>query len=438
MRFLWVALVLMPVFFLPDACHAYTRNELNRFQSRIVDYRHQLNPRFRKVARQKTALIIVHTSELGLKATLRVVTRGKRLKNGRATPGGHANYVIARNGRVYRTLDHKYQADHAGLSMWNGTRNLSRVSVGIELVGYHSASITPSQYRSLGVLLDILKRVYKLSDRDILTHSQVAYGRPNPWFKTDHRGRKRCAKNFDRTKAGLGPTWPYDPDVRAGRLAPDPTLASVFYRFKPGSCLAVENKIDPHAPARRHDANIISKENTAWSIAGEDYNDPATAYILPNGQTLPGSSVGEIIGWDKVPAGTRVLLNQSPEQVTAQPTHPIKVISERMSAWSHAGQAYRAKTTIYFLPSGRIAPGSSLKDWDDLPAETRLIVGYKGPYTITPDQTAYRITGGKYKDKSVVYHMPSGRLVTGDNVKDFNALPIGVSLYLPVSMGAAP
>ncbi|PIE61504.1 MAG: N-acetylmuramoyl-L-alanine amidase [Desulfobacterales bacterium] len=438
MRALWripAALVLMSVFFVPGLCNAYTRSELNLFQSRIVDYRRKLNPRFRKVVRQRTDLIIVHTSELGLGATLRVVSQGKPLKRGQSTPGGHANYVIARNGRVYRVLHRKYQADHAGLSMWDGTRNISRVSVGVELVGYHYASLTASQYRSLGMLLDILKRVYKLSDRDILTHSQVAYGPPNPWFKTDHRGRKRCAKNFDRAKAGLGPTWPYDPDVRAGRLAPDPTLASVFYRFKPERASVGEpTMIKPYKYAKRDDSNIISKDNTAWSIAGEDYNDPSTAYILPNGRTLTGSAVEKMIGWNKLPVGTRVLLNQLEEQMTVQAKHPIRLISERMSAWSHAGKNYRSETTIYFLPSGRVSPGSFLKDWDDLPAGTRLIVGYKGPYTITRDRTAYRIARGKYNDKSVVYHIPGGRLVTGDKIQDFSTLPVGVNLYLPVSM----
>ncbi|WDP89958.1 MAG: N-acetylmuramoyl-L-alanine amidase [Desulfobacter sp.] len=421
--------IAVPAFLMPGPCPAHTRSQLDRFQSRITDHRHRINPRFRKIARSRTDFVIVHTSELGLEATLRVVTRGKRLKSGRTTPGGHANYVIARNGRVYRILDKKYRADHAGLSMWNGTRNLSRVSVGIELVGYHYAPLTSSQYRSLGMLLDILKRVYRLSDRDILTHSQVAYGRPNPWFKSDHRGRKRCAKNFDRVKAGLGPTWSYDPDVRAGRLAADPVLASVFYRSGPAAGAGA------HLIAVKQGSNIISRENSAWSIAGEDYNDAATAYILPGGRILPGTRVGRVIGWDKLPAGTRVLLSQETEKVTAQAKNPIKEITGRMTAWSHAGKDFRADTTIYFLPSGKISPGSSIRDWDDLPAGTKLMVGYRGPYFITRETTAYRIAGRRYKDRSVIYHMPGNGLVTGDKVRDFNDLPKGVSIYLPVSAG---
>ena len=49
---------------------------------------------------------------------------------------------IARNGRCYRILDKAFVADHAGVSMWNGHRDISRLSVGIELVGYHYDAIT--------------------------------------------------------------------------------------------------------------------------------------------------------------------------------------------------------------------------------------------------------------------------------------------------------
>jgi hypothetical protein len=418
------------VIFFPDSvAAAYSRSELKRFQGSITDHRHRLNSRFKKKTRRQTRLIIVHTSELGLEGTLRVVSKGKKFKSGRSTPGGHAHYVIARNGRTYRTLDRRYRADHAGLSMWNGKANVSDVSVGIELVGYHHAPISKSQYKSLGMLLHVLKQVYGLRDRDVLTHSQVAYGRPNPWFKKNHRGRKRCAKNFDRAQANLGPTWPYDPDVRARRLQPDPILVSVFYKT-PGAAAPKRT-----VSAKRLASNIISGQNSAWSIAGDEYNEATTAYILPDGRALPGDRVGDKIGWSRLPVGTRVLLNQETEQVKIQAKSPIKLISGQMTAWSHAGQDYRSDSTIYFLPSGRITPGSDIRDWDDLPVGTRLMVGYKGPYEITKQKTAYKIAGQKYKDKSVIYYLPGGRLLPGDEVKDFNDLPKGVRLYLPLPSG---
>ena len=129
--------------------------------------------------------------------------------------------MIARNGQTYRILDKKYRANHAGLSMWNGETGINRSSVGIELVGYHNRDITASQYKSVRFLIELLKNTYRLDNRAVLTHSQVAYAKPNPQKPYNHRGRKHCARNFDRIRAGIGPTWPYDPDVKAGRLKPE-------------------------------------------------------------------------------------------------------------------------------------------------------------------------------------------------------------------------
>jgi hypothetical protein len=406
---------------------SYPDPDLVGFQSRIIDYGSRINPRFKKKVRTRTRLIIVHTSELELESTLRVVSRGKRFENGRTTPGGHANYVIARNGTVYRILDKKYRADHAGLSMWDGRSDVSDISVGIEFVGYHDAPLTTSQYTSAEMLLLMLKRAYGLQDKDILTHSQIAYGKPNPWFSNNHRGRKRCAKNFDRTRAGLGPTWPFDPDVRAGRLTPDPMLAQVFY---PDSN-AVAHKGNTAFQVLKSD--VISKRNPAWAIAGDDYNASSTVYVLPGGNTLAGDRVASSLGWDRLPVGTKVLLNQQTAQVRQEAKDIIKIISGRMTARCHAGEAYHAASTIYFLPSDRILRGCAISDWDDLPSGTRLVVGYKGPFIITKDKTAYGIAGAKFKDPGTVYHIPGRGPVQGNRIPDFKDLPKGTGVYLPTS-----
>ena len=418
-RILWiVSLCIVFLLNLPHLSAAYTKGDRLNFQRSIVDYRSRLNPKYKKIRRKKTKYIIVHTSELGLKMTLRVVSKGKRLRNGRRTYGGHANYVIARNGRTYRVLDKKYVADHAGLSMWNGETDISKISIGIEMVGYHYAPITEKQYRSVGLLIDILQKVYGLNDRAVLTHSQVAYGRPNRWFRKNQRGRKRCARNFIRQKAELGPTWSYDPDVRAGRLLADLQLSKIYYGRR-------------EYVAKTDDANIITKLNTAWSIAGEDYDSQTTVYKFPNGQIYTGDQISGQIGWNRIPAKTVVLMNQENNISLIKSDNPIKTISDRLTAWSFAGQAYKLKTTIYFLPSGRIKVGSMISDWDDLPAKTRLIVGYRGPYTLSNGRSAYKIAGKKYKDRKTIYYLPPKRLLAGDKINDFKNLPKGTLIFLP-------
>ena len=406
---------------LPSLSTAFTQADRGTFQRSIVDSRQQLNPRFKKVERKKTNYIVVHTSELGLETTLRVVSKGKRFRNGRRTNGGHTHYVVARNGRTYRILDKTYVADHAGRSMWNSETDLSKISVGIELVGYHYAPISDKQYRSVGMLIDILQNAYNLDDRSVLTHSQVAYGAPNRWFRKNHRGRKRCAKNFIRAKAGLGSTWSYDPDVNAGRLVADAQLADVFY-----SQLNKDTQSD--------EANIISKLNTAWVIAGEDYDSTTTIYQFPNGSLYTGTQIAEKIGWDRIPAKTVVLLNQESKVDLLKDSGPIKTISDGITAWSLAGKSYNHESTIYFLPSGRIKPGSMISDWDDLPIRTRMIIGYKGPYPLRKDNSAFRIAGSGYKDQLTIYYLPSKQLLGGDEIKDFSRLRSGTLVFLPATL----
>ncbi len=412
----------MTLFFMvPSLSSSFSRTNRNRFQHSIVDYRPRLNPGFKKIKRNSTQYIIVHTSELGLDYTLRVVSKGKQFRNGRRTFGGHTHYVIARNGRTYRIMNKKWVADHAGRSMWNGNTNLSRMSIGIELVGYHYASISEKQYRSVGLLIDILKGEYNLGDRAVLTHSQIAYGAPNRWFKRDHRGRKRCAKNFIRAKAGLGSTWSHDPDVRAGRLMADAQLSKVFY--------------DRQEKVREVDeANVISKQNTAWLIAGEDFDSSTTVYQFPDGRLYTGDQITAKIGWNRIPAKTVVLLNQAGSLEGLRNDGPVKTIADGITAWSLAGRLYNHPTTIYFLPSGRIQNGSMISDWDDLPVKTRLIIGYKGPFPLRKDRSAFRIAGAGYKDQKTIYFLPPGKILSGNRIKNFSRLQAGTLVFLPVAL----
>lgn len=411
--FLLIVLFTIPCTY---AAQAATSAKPSSYQRSIIDYRGRIHPKFKKIVRKKTKYIIVHTSEGGLKSTLNVVSKGKIVRRRRITYGGHANYVIARDGRTYRTLDKRYRADHAGLSMWKGETNISNISIGIELVGYHYMEITDRQYRSLGALINILKRSYHLNDQAVLTHSQVAYGRPNPWFKKNHRGRKRCAKNFIRSKAGLGPGPLFDPDVRAGRLSPDPELANILYaKYVPSK--------------KRVGSNIISLNNSAWSIAGEDYNSPNTLYKLPNGKIIPGDEIKNTIGWTNLPKHSVVMLNQPK---IPRKTGPIKTISDGLTAWTLAGSAYNRSTTFYFFPNGIVKNGSQISDWDDLPTRTKMIVGYRNNGKVSSAKPPAKIAGGRYKDRTTVYYFPDTSLVTGNIVKNFRKIPAGVLVYLPV------
>jgi len=422
----------------------------------IIDYQKHLNKRFKKEPRLDTQFIVIHTSEAGLTSTLETLSAGKHVGKYR-TIGGHTNYCIARDGQIYRILNHRYRADHAGLSMWNGIEDISSHSLGIELVGYHYGTITPEQYQSLSRLLEILQRLYNIPDKNVITHSQVSYGKPNLWFNRPHRGRKRCALNFEREKAGLKDAWEYDPDVKAGRLARDRHIYAMFYKKtpkktkeeeimvsasspeiteKPGASTAVETT-SPNDTGKIVSANnltnVISRDNTAWNIAGEDYDDSTTLYILPGNQAIRGDQVEKTVGWNRLPTGTRVLLNQ-PHDVEKE-KGPIFLISKEYTAWSFAGPDYSRPSTFYILPNGRIIPGDRVSDWDSLPDGTRMIIGYNGPFTIRnkKGETPWGIAGKAHNYAQTLYLIPGKGLLTGDNVIDFSDLPQGSKMFLKIN-----
>ncbi len=406
--------------------------------SNKIDYLEHLNPVFVKEKRSSTRFIIIHTSEAGLSSTLRTLSKGKKLGKNYSTRGGHAHYAIARDGQVYEILSHVYKADHAGLSMWDGIENISDCSVGIELVGYHYDEITAEQYRSLSLLIKELQQVYLTPDKNVLTHSQVSYGEPNKWFKKLHRGRKRCALNFDRQKAGLTDSWSYDPDVKAGRLTADRQITRMFYDRR-----ALAARVAPAAtttsasesPAGDEVSNIISHDNTAWNIAGEDCGSPDTIYILPGKEKkmVRGDRVEAEIGWDRLPPGTQVSVNQPLDR--EQKKGPIFQVSKDYTAWSFAGAAYRHASTFYFLPGDKVVSGNLIRDWDALPEGARLIIGYRGPFQIQnrQGQTAWGIAGRAYNHEATVYLIPGRPPVTGNLVEDFSDLPQGTKVFVKIN-----
>ena len=266
----------------------------------IEDYQDHLNSAFTKRRRQDTRFILVHSTECQLQSALRSLSRGKVRHGRRVTLGGHAHYLLARRGTIYRILDPKYRADHAGVSMWRGVQDLSDHSLGIELEGFHDVPFTTAQYRSLSWLLRVLRKRFAIASRDVLEHYRVAYTPPNRFFSRNWRGRKRDPGlgNFDRRRAGLRDEYAVDPDVLAGRvgMSPHPT---------PRRRVSAQARPSP----RRAAAGSISRNRSAWSIAGKRYDDASTLYSLPGGGTRRGN---EIRDWSHLPVGTRVFLSTAP------------------------------------------------------------------------------------------------------------------------------
>jgi len=113
----------------------------------------------------------------------------KRLCNPISKVSSH--YLITRSGKIYQLVKNQKIAWHAGISCWGKYKNLNKNSIGIELVnkghrlGY--SSFKKKQIFSLIKICKNLKKKYKIKDKNILGHSDIAPTRKNdpgekfPW-----------------------------------------------------------------------------------------------------------------------------------------------------------------------------------------------------------------------------------------------------------------
>jgi N-acetyl-anhydromuramyl-L-alanine amidase AmpD len=91
------------------------------------------------------------------------------------------HYLIDRQGIIYRLVEDKNTAYHAGVSQTpDGRKNVNEFSLGIEIMTTKKDTPTEEQYAALQKLIDFLKRSYKI--KYVLGHNQIAEGRKDdPW-----------------------------------------------------------------------------------------------------------------------------------------------------------------------------------------------------------------------------------------------------------------
>ena len=408
---------------------------------KIIDYQKKLNPRFAKRARKSTRHIIVHSTEGSLPSSLRTLSRGKVRRRRYISRGGHAHYLVAKNGAVYRILDPKYRANHAGVSMWNGRNRLSDHSLGIELEGYHNVSFTDRQYRALKELLTILQKRFKVSDRDVLEHYRVAYSEPNRFHKKRLRGRKRDpgVDNFDRRRAGLTDEYSRDPDVVAGKIGVAPSLIPVARKSVPKTTPSPSQK-----DKKRKDSgsltssvsgslreNTITPRRTAWKIAGDQYKAATTLYRFPDGRSLRGH---EIQDWSDIPSGTVVELGVEEDKVVSVDRAEVllPIVGEDMSPWKIANALHDSSFTYYLYPNGKILAGYRIERFADVPFGTRVLIAYRRvPAPSTKDPLGEDLED-VFLSNQTLYLLPDSTLQSGEQIEDFSRIPRGSIVFSKV------
>jgi len=92
------------------------------------------------------------------------------------------HYLISNKGSIYNLVSEKNRAWHAGQSYWDSITDINSNSIGIELdfSPNYNNSFSKNMIFSLLKLLDIIKKKYKISNKNILAHSDIA-----PYRKVD-------------------------------------------------------------------------------------------------------------------------------------------------------------------------------------------------------------------------------------------------------------
>jgi hypothetical protein len=313
--------------------------------------------------RSKTTLLILHTTEAISSSALR-----------KLSDMGECHFCIDEAGRIFRVIDPRRVAFHAGRSMWNGKQEVDNFSIGIEVCGSHNKPLNPAQTKSLAALIAEIKRIYKLSDSQVIPHSQIAYGAPNKWQPRNHRGRKRCGMQFGmssiRSKLGLTSRPSKDPDVVARRLIiADPALNNVLYGkmnaftapspqdYDQRQVVSSKKVSSPRSPSSGYP--VVGMNGHVQDIAGTAVRMTSTIYVYPHGRYVQGSQLTpEAIL--KLPFGTKVLLDYTIAGSVSAQRPPLTLCG---SKWK--------LTTTYYLINGALIPGNMVND-GKIPAGTTI------------------------------------------------------------------
>ena len=138
----------------------------------ILNYSPNFEPKKRKPNQIK--FIIIHYT--GMKKESDAI---ERLTNIKSKVSSH--YLIKNNGEIMTMVPDLYEAWHAGISSWKNFKSLNKHSIGIEISNpghdYDYKTFSKNQIQSLKKLCKFLIKKYKINQKNILGHSDIAPNR---------------------------------------------------------------------------------------------------------------------------------------------------------------------------------------------------------------------------------------------------------------------
>ena len=150
------------------------------------------SPNFDKKKRSVNSIktIIIHYT--GMQSERESIIR---LCNPRTKVSSH--FVISQSGGIYRLVQDRQIAWHAGKSCWGKYINLNKNSIGIELVNRgHKFGYTDFKKRQLSSLVKVCRNLikkYKIKQKNVVGHSDVSPlrkmdpGEKFPWKKLEKK-----------------------------------------------------------------------------------------------------------------------------------------------------------------------------------------------------------------------------------------------------------
>jgi N-acetylmuramoyl-L-alanine amidase len=131
------------------------------------------SPNFETTKRKLNQIKFIIFHYTGMKKESEAI---KRLTDTKSKVSCH--YLIKNNGEIVAMVPDLYEAWHAGVSSWKNFKSLNKHSIGIEISNpgheYNYKKFSKKQIQSLKRLSQFLIKKYRINQKNILGHSDIA------------------------------------------------------------------------------------------------------------------------------------------------------------------------------------------------------------------------------------------------------------------------
>ncbi len=101
------------------------------------------------------------------------------------------------------------------------------------------------------------------------------------------------------------------------------------------------------------------------------------------------------------------------------------MIARGWSAWTIAREKYDSPSTLYHFPDGKELRGDQVRNWDQIPVGTRVEIGqpapnaeFEGFVEVNQENSPARgIVGDVFAEGTTIYFLPNGVVRTGEDIQ---------------------